>query len=131
MTAGEMFRDRVRAEMDRRNLKAVDLAAAIGYSQPWASAFLRRRRAVTMNTADRISAYLGVPVWRLFTEESEAVPLTPEESACLKHWRLLSDAERRWLTDTLALIKGAPIQRSQFQAWDGVERRKAAGGGAG
>lgn len=46
------------------------LAQGIGYSPAWVSQFLAGKRGIPLKTAEKIAAFLGVPLWELLFEDN-------------------------------------------------------------
>ena len=67
VTAKDRFRQRVAELLGARRHR--DLAEGVGKSSGWVSQFLKGNRDVPIETAEQIAAFLGVPLWTLFTDD--------------------------------------------------------------
>lgn len=70
--ANETFRKNVARLLAERNLTPAAMTKAAGKnSTGWASMLMTGKRDTPVKTAERIAAFLGVPLWRLLIDDTE------------------------------------------------------------
>ena len=90
VTGTRRLAPRVMALLAQRGMSQLDLARAIGRSQPLVSQFLKGTRMVSMDTLDKIAVALRVEVADLFPREGQeenTLALTPAEASVLVAYR--------------------------------------------
>lgn len=83
---------------------AAQLAKGVGRSPTWISRFLNGKRDVPFDTAEKIAAFLGVPLWQLLLDEAELRSMASRETAATG-FRTLP-----WLATPIAAGKALTIE---------------------
>ena len=114
------------ALLAQRGMSQLDLARAIGRSQPLVSQFLKGTRMVSMDTLDKIAVALRVEVADLFPragEEDTSLALTREEATFVVAYRQADGKTQRAIHSLLDLTSAYQPAVPGVPAYEAGDRR--------
>ena len=100
------FTSRLKQLMDERGMTMYTLAQRSGLSWNTIKNIFVRESRPTVTTLELLCKGLGISVAQFFDDSGETVQLTAEQQHLLARWSIVSDEERKIISDMLDIMVG-------------------------
>ena len=97
---------RIKQLMNERGMTIYTLAQRSGVSWNTIKNILVRESTTTVATLEQLCKGLGISVAQFFDDSGETVQLTAEQQHLLSRWSIVSDEERKIISDMLDVMVG-------------------------